>query len=61
MSAIYAAPVLVGNLVNRNKTWQEVVEELENCWIDQKNGLSSKADFTIRSMLYYSIYFKAWI
>jgi hypothetical protein len=60
MGAIYAA-VLASNLVNRNKTWVEAVEELENFWIDQKNGLSFKAEFTIWSILYYSIYFKAWI
>ena len=28
---------MVGNLVNRSKTWQEVIEEL-NFWIDQTNG-----------------------
>ena len=59
MAAIYAT-VSVGNLVNRNKTWQEAVEEL-NFRIYQKNGLSSNAEFTMSSMLYHFIYFKAWI
>ena len=58
MAAIYAA-VSVGNLVNRNKTWQEAVEEL-NFRIYQKNGFSSNGKFIMSSMFYHCIYFKAW-
>jgi predicted acylesterase/phospholipase RssA len=34
--------VLVSNLVNKNKTWDEAIKELENFWTD---GLSSTPDF----------------
>ena len=40
------AAVLVSNIVNRNKTWKEAVEELENFWTDEEKGLSSKPDFS---------------
>jgi hypothetical protein len=45
MGAMNAA-VLVSNVVNRNKTWEEAVKELENFWIDEKKGLSSTPDFS---------------
>jgi hypothetical protein len=58
MAVIYAM-VSVGNLANRNKYWQEAVEEL-SFRIDEKNGLTSNAEFIMSSLLYHSIYFKAW-
>ncbi|MGB8033193.1 MAG: patatin-like phospholipase family protein, partial [Nitrososphaeraceae archaeon] len=39
------AAVLVSNIVNRNKTWEEAVQELENFWTDDKIGLSSNPDY----------------
>ena len=45
MGAMNAA-VLVGNVVNRNKTWEEAVEQLENFWTDEEKGLSSTPDFS---------------
>jgi predicted acylesterase/phospholipase RssA len=45
MGAMNAA-VLVSNIVNRNKTWEEAVEELENFWTSDENGLSSNPDFS---------------
>jgi NTE family protein len=45
MGAMNAA-VLVSNVVNRNKTWEEAAKELENFWIDEKKGLSSAPDFS---------------
>src|ERR671916_1796909 len=45
MGAMNAA-VLVGNVVNRNKTWEEAAKELENFWIDEGNGLSSTPGFS---------------
>jgi NTE family protein len=45
MGAMNAA-VLVSNVVNRNKTWEEAAKELENFWIDEKKGLSSTPDFS---------------
>ncbi|MFZ0513695.1 MAG: patatin-like phospholipase family protein [Candidatus Nitrosopolaris sp.] len=39
------AAVLVSNVVNRNKTWEEGVTELENFWTDETKGLSSTPDF----------------
>jgi len=40
------AAVLISNIVNRNKTWKEAVQELENFWTDDKQGLSSTPDYT---------------
>ena len=40
------AAVLVSNIVNRNKTWEEAVQELENFWTDDKIGLSSNPDYS---------------
>lgn len=41
------AAVLVSNVVNRNKTWEEAAKELENFWTDEKKGgLSSTPDFS---------------
>ena len=40
------AAVLVSNVVNRNKTWEEAAKELENFWTDEKEGLSSTPDFS---------------
>jgi NTE family protein len=45
IGAINAA-VLVGNVVNRKKTWEEALEMLERFWTDEKNGLSSTPDFS---------------
>src|SRR5215208_895564 len=45
MGAMNAA-VLVSNVVNRNKTWEEAAKELENFWIDEEKGLSSAPDFS---------------
>lgn len=45
MGAINGA-VLVSNVVNRGKTWQEAINELERFWTDDKDGLSSKLDYT---------------
>src|SRR5918911_1398150 len=45
MGAMNAA-VLVSNVVNRNKTWEEAAKELENFWIDEQKGLSSAPDFS---------------
>ena len=38
--------VLVSNVVNRKKTWEEAAKELENFWIDEKKGLSSTPGFS---------------
>jgi NTE family protein len=40
------AAVLISNIVNRNKTWKEAVQELENFWTDEENGLSSNPDYS---------------
>ena len=40
MGAMNAA-VLVSNVINRKKTWEEAVEQLEIFWTDEKKGLSS--------------------
>lgn len=40
------AAVLISNIVNRNKTWKEAVEELENFWTDKEKGLSSDPDIS---------------
>jgi NTE family protein len=45
MGAMNAA-VLVSNVVNRKKTWEEAAKELENFWIDEGNGLSSTPGFS---------------
>jgi NTE family protein len=45
MGAMNAA-VLVSNIVNRNKTWEEAAKELENFWIEEEKGLSSAPDFS---------------
>ena len=45
MGAMNAA-VLVGNVINRNKTWEEAAVKLENFWTDDNNGLSSKVEFS---------------
>lgn len=37
------AAVLVSNIVNRNKTWEEAVQQLENFWIE---GLSSTPNYS---------------
>ena len=37
MGAMNAA-VLVGNVINRNKTWEEAAVELGNFWTDDNNG-----------------------
>ncbi len=39
MGAMNAA-ILVSNIVNRNKTWKEAVEDLD-FWTDEENSLSS--------------------
>jgi NTE family protein len=45
MGAMNAA-VLVSNVVNRKKTWEEAAKELENFWIDGEKGLSSTPGFS---------------
>jgi NTE family protein len=40
------AAVLISNVVNRKKTWEEAAKELENFWIDEKKGLSSTPGFS---------------
>lgn len=45
MGAMNAA-VLVSNVVNRNKTWEEAVAQLEIFWTDEEKGLSSTPDFS---------------
>jgi NTE family protein len=40
------AAVLVSNIVNRHKTWEEAVGVLEDFWTDEKNGLSSSPDIS---------------
>jgi predicted acylesterase/phospholipase RssA len=39
------AAVLVSNVVNRDKTWEEAVQQLENFWTDDKEGLSSTPNY----------------
>jgi NTE family protein len=39
------AAVLVSNLVNKHKTWDDAIKELENFWTDDQHGLSSTPDF----------------
>lgn len=39
------AAVLVSNVVNRKKTWEEAVKELENFWTEEGKGLSSDPTF----------------
>src|SRR5918997_923530 len=45
MGAMNAA-VLVSNVVNRKKTWEEAAKELENFWMDEEKGLSSTPGFS---------------
>ncbi|WP_458719713.1 patatin-like phospholipase family protein [Candidatus Nitrosocosmicus sp. R] len=45
IGAINAA-VLIGNVVNRNKTWEQALEELENFWTDEVKGVSSTPDLS---------------
>ena len=45
MGAMNAA-VLVSNVVNRKKTWEEAAKELENFWIEEEKGLSSTPGFS---------------
>ena len=40
------AAVLVSNVVNRHKTWEEAVRVLEDFWMNEKNGLSSTPDIS---------------
>ena len=45
MGAINAA-VLVSNVVNRHKTWEQAVRVLEDFWMNEKNGLASTPDIS---------------
>jgi NTE family protein len=45
MGAMNAA-VLVSNVVNRKKTWEEAAKELENFWTNEGRGLSSTPGFS---------------
>src|SRR5215208_965446 len=45
MGAMNAA-VLVSNVVNRKKTWEEAAKELENFWVEEGKGLSSTPGFS---------------
>ena len=40
------AAVLVSNVVNRHKTWEQAVLVLEDFWMNEKNGLSSTPDIS---------------
>ena len=40
------AAVLLSNIVNRDKTWEEAVHMLENFWTDDKEGLSSTPTYS---------------
>ena len=40
------AAVLVSNVVNKKKTWEEAAKELENFWVDGEKGLSSTPGFS---------------
>ncbi|MGA9168992.1 MAG: patatin-like phospholipase family protein, partial [Nitrososphaeraceae archaeon] len=40
------AAVLISNVVNRNKTWEQSVEVLESFWTDEGKGLSSNPDYS---------------
>ena len=40
------AAVLISNVVNRNKTWEQSVEVLESFWTDEEKGLSSNPDYS---------------
>ncbi|HKG71967.1 MAG TPA: patatin-like phospholipase family protein [Nitrososphaeraceae archaeon] len=40
------AAVLISNVVNRKKTWEEAAKVLENFWTDEKKGLSSTPGFS---------------
>ena len=44
MGAMNAA-VLVSNVINRRKTWEEAVEQLEIFWTDEEKGLSSTPEW----------------
>ncbi|HEX2231123.1 MAG TPA: patatin-like phospholipase family protein, partial [Nitrososphaeraceae archaeon] len=45
MGAINAA-VLISNVVNRKKTWEEAAKELENFWVEEGKGLCSTPGFS---------------
>ncbi len=45
MGAMNAA-VLVSNVVNMHKTWEQAVVVLEDFWMNEKNGLSSTPDIS---------------
>jgi predicted acylesterase/phospholipase RssA len=45
IGAINAA-VLVSNIVNRRKSWDNALEQLESFWTDDKDGLSSNPDYS---------------
>ena len=40
------AAVLVSNVVNRHKTWEQAVQMLEDFWMNEKNGLASTPDLS---------------
>ena len=40
------APVLVSNVINRKKTWEAAVKQLEIFWTDENKGLSSTPNFS---------------
>ncbi|MDQ4050679.1 MAG: patatin-like phospholipase family protein [Thermoproteota archaeon] len=45
MGAMNAA-ILISNVVNRKKTWEEAAKELENFWMEEGKGLSSTPGFS---------------
>ena len=45
MGAMNSA-VLVSNVVNRHKTWEQAVKVLEDFWMNEKNGLASTPNFS---------------
>jgi predicted acylesterase/phospholipase RssA len=42
----FNAAVLVSNVVNRHKTWEQAVLLLEDFWLNEKNGLASTPDIS---------------
>ena len=42
----FNAAVLVSNVVNRHKTWEQAVLLLEDFWMNEKNGLASTPDLS---------------
>jgi NTE family protein len=54
------AAVLVSNVVNRKKTWQEAAKELENFWIDEAKGEEKKGGLSSTPALNKPPGFRKW-